>query len=419
MTLAAVSLNGFVGTEAGFAGGLKFKDTSIVITLILLYFFMVRLLVNRPLRQHVVRPFFSFSGFGILLMYVLYMFFILLLSVGMQGIEWPIKLGRVFLFAVVGILAYLYVVSSGPEFEVLIVKWLKWITLVSALAYVLYNFFGWEIYADDAYEIFSADSGAEVKRNFAGFPYFGFYYYIYFLIYAFRSNNIVRQTALIFGAGLLLLCVGLTLTRGLLITALSAVPLTMLISGRVKSTAMALIMISVMAVIGVMLIGDLASGYLNVLSSRFDELLRFGVSNVDNANVRSQEFSEILSRVLSLNPLVGLGFVNVQEARLGGRFLYAGSPDNAYSNLLGVSGFIGLSMYLLLLFIWASVCVKLIARWRDAQARVSLAFIVCILEVNFIGSTFGYIQSFVLFMVFDFYRYYQLRLNRAQLAGRV
>ncbi len=325
--------------------------------------------------------------------------------------EWPIKLGRVFLFAIVGILAYLYVVSSGPEFEALVIKWLKWITLASALAYVLYNLFGWEIYADEAYEVFSADSGAEVKRNFAAFPYFGFYFYIYFLVYAFRSGNVIRQTLLLVGAGLLLLCVGLTLTRGLLIAGLSAIPLTLLISGRIKSTAMALIVISIIAVMGTLLFDDLVSGYFNVLSSRFDEL-RFGVSNVDNASVRSQEFFEILSRVLSFNPLVGLGFVNVQEAHLGGAFLYAGSPDNAYSNLLGVSGFVGLSLYLLLIFVWALVCLNLIVRWKDSQARVSLAFIFCILEINFIGSTFSYIQSFVLFMVFDFYRYYQLRLKK-------
>ncbi|CAG9168814.1 hypothetical protein LMG23994_01434 [Cupriavidus pinatubonensis] len=384
-----------------------------------LYFFWMRLLVNRPLRQHVTRPVLGFIGFWILFVYVLYMFFILLLSVAMQGIEWPIKLGRVFLFAVVGIQAYLYVVSSGPDFEVLVVKWLKWITLVSAVLYVLYNLFGWEIYADDAYEIFSPEAGGDgVRRNFAAFPYFGVYFYVYFLIHAFRSRSVVRQAALILCAGLLLLCIGLTLTRGLLITALAAVPMTLFLSGRIRFAAKALITIVIFAIMGTLLFGDLVTGYLDVLLSRFDEIFRFGISNVDNASVRSHEFLEILYRVLNSNPLVGFGFVNAQEARIGGRFLYAGSPDNAYSNLLGVSGFIGLSMYLLLLLIWTLVCMRLIVRWGDVRARVSLVFIFCIFAANFIGSTFGYIQSFVLFMVFDFYRYYQLRHNNVRAKAR-
>jgi hypothetical protein len=86
----------------------------------------------------------------------------------------------------------------------------------------------------------------------------------------------------------------------------------------------------------------------------------------------------------------------------------AGSPDNGFTNLLGISGFIGLAIFLIIIMKWGLINIKLQRLKIDNYSKAHFLFIISIFLSFMNSSSNSYLQSFGLFLIYDLliYRMY-------------
>ncbi len=416
------NINGLLDWEDfAFHGVIKFQDYGLAITLILL-FFSIPKSGKSGLRR--VEGKATYWLYSLIMAYWIYYVFEFIYSIVLQGnIEWPLKLGRAFFYGIVFFLIYKRLRPDPIVLYEKIVKVLMAGTLIFGMMYITYNLLGVDFYPKEAYETFSVDGMRDVTRNFAGFPAFTFYFLILFVHRLMQEKNSALRNCL--GAMLMAACVVLTLTRGAVVTMIAVIILTIAFRRLTVASIRKTLLIFVGSLLTLSALMTFAQGYVDVLTARFGEFGNVnGAINSGNFLVRSVEFFKIVENVLNFNPLFGFGFTNVSELGLGyqSKILTAGSADNGFSNLIGVTGFFGLGIFLLVMFAWLVVNVKLQLLAKERFSKVNFIFIIYMIASMFDGSTPSYMHYYALFLAYDLAAYGYLRIDsmsRSPVRGRI
>lgn len=389
------NINGLLDWE-DFAqkGVIKFPDYGLILTvLVIIYLFLFRDGMNK-INQNI-----KSSLLVLIIFHVFYYLFLFLYSVALQGsIEWPVKIGRTYLYGISIIVFYLLLVKDPQNNFRKVFVFIKIFTVLFSIMYILYNYFGINFYADSPYEIIETDKG-EVTRNFAAFPYFLMYFYCIVLI-----DLLNRKGNLIFNFILLLLyaiCMVAVLTRGIIIIAVVLLVIAYLIS---KYRIRNLFYILLFWGAGFFILNSLnffnSPSYI-ALVNRSEEISKSGIGKTNNFEYRTEQFFTVLNSVNDFNPFFGFGFTSTES--LGYHFanISAGSPDNGFTNLLGITGYIGLFLFLIIIFKWASINIKLQKLGIDNLSKANFLFIIFIFLRSISDSSMIFFESFGLFLVYD------------------
>ncbi|GGK77525.1 hypothetical protein GCM10007941_29540 [Amphritea balenae] len=292
---------------------------------------------------------------------------------------------------------------------------LKWSTIFFGVCYFGYNLLGWEIYPKGVHEEFLLDV-EDVKRNFSGFPVFCFYFIIYL------TDRVLSSTTVKFidVASLFILigCVLLSLTRGSLIL-MFAVMLLVLVyrSPMIRSFKRMLFIFALFTIVSPFLV-DVFSGHLTALFGRFDEFKVAGYDQSSGYMVRAIEFNNIINNVLDFNPILGFGFTNLNALGLGyqSNVIHGGSPDNGFSNLIGVTGFLGTFLFMCVLVFWLNVNINLQLMKMERFSKVHFIFIIYLVLSFINAASMSYVYLFVVFLVYDLlaYSYYKQMKKSSQ-----
>jgi hypothetical protein len=242
--------------------------------------------------------------------------------------------------------------------------------------YILYNYFNINFYANQAYDIIDANNGV-VNRNFAAFPYFLMYFYCISLVdFLNRKGNFIINLLLIF---LYLICLVSIVTRGIIISAGIIFILAYIISDNRRTNIYYILFFFGLGFFVLKSIHYFETGSFSTLILRFSEISDVGIGGTSNFEYRTKEFLNILNNVIQFNPLFGFGFVNTS---LLGLFSFnnftAGSPDNGFANLLGISGFIGLAIFLTIIIKWGLINIKLQRSKIDDYSKAHFLFMIYI-----------------------------------------
>ena len=401
------NINGLLDWE-DFAqhGSIKFPDygfiLSIVIIIYVIYF-------GRAKADSIFSP-----NNGLLLLiyfHLFYYLFLFLYSVVLQGsYEWPIKIGRGYLYGISIIAFYLLLVKDPVSKYKKVFAFLKIYTVVFSIMYIIYNYFNINFYANEAYEIIDTDNGI-VNRNFSAFPYFLMYFYCLSLIDFFnRKGNSIINLLLIF---LYLICMVSVLTRGLIINAGIIFILAYIISDNRRTNIFYILFIFGLGFFVLKSIHYFETGSFLTLTGRFSEISDVGIRSTGNFEYRSKEFLNIFNSVIQFNPLFGFGFVNTSLLGFNFNIMTAGSPDNGFTNLLGISGFIGLALFLTIVIKWGLINIKLQQLKINSFSKAHFLYIISIILSFMNGSSNSFLESFGLFLIYDLliYRMYLKRIK--------
>lgn len=398
------NINGLLNWE-DFAqkGVIKFHDYGLILAILIILLYVI------SFKREKADPIFNTNNSLLLLIYfhVFYYLFLFLYSVILQGsFEWPIKIGRYYLYGISIIVFYLLLVPDPVRKYKKVVTFLKIYTIVFSIMYIIYNYFNINFYANEPFDIIDTDYGV-VNRNFAAFPYFLMYFYCISLIdFLNRKGNSIINLLLIF---LYLICMVSVLTRGVIISAAIIFILAYIISDNRITNIFYILFFFGLVFFVLKSIHYFETGNFLTLIGRFSEISDVGIGRTGNFEVRSNEFLNTFNNVVQFNPLFGFGFVNTS---LLGLFSFnnftAGSPDNGFTNLLGISGFIGLAIFLTIIMKWGLINIKLQRLKIDNFSKAHFLFIISIFLSFMNGSSNSYLQSFGLFLIYDLliYRMY-------------
>ena len=410
------NINGLLDWEDfAFKGLIKFQDYGLIITFVAIFLSSIsksnNLSVFVGYKKNIL--------FRVLLVYWLYYAFLFVYSILIQGdVEWPVKMGRTFFYGMIIFLIANEAERSNPiESIEKMINALKYFTLLFGCFYVAYNIGGFDVYPKDEYESFVVAGIGEIKRNFTGFPTFTFYFLIFFLDKLLKDEN--RGLQDIFGVLLMMACIALTLTRGAILTMIAVVLITLMYrvptaSAIRRSIGFAAIFISVLP-----FLIEFGRGHLEVLTLRFGEFVDGGITQSGNLLARASEFSTILVNVLDFNPAFGFGFTNVAEFGYQSNLIHGGSADNGFSNLIGVTGFVGLVIFGVIIISWILVNLKLQSLRQEALSKVNFIFIGYMIASFLNGASMSYMHSYGLFMVYDLMALSYLAINSRSKAVNV
>lgn len=405
------NVNGLLGWEDfALKGLIKFQDYGLLLTLLILFF--DRFTLNRKTPQYgkeaIRSPLYLIVQF-----YWMYYLALFLFSIAIQGgIEWPVKMGRMFFYGWIFFLIYLKLLPDPVANFNKIINCLMIATIVFGLFYVAYNVLGWEVYPKGEHEVFSLAGLDDVKRNFSGFPTFA-YYFIFLFTHRLMTDTGSKIINL-FGLLLLMLCVLLMLTRGTMI--LTAVMMLFTIFYR-KLSAVALsriLMLVIALFIAVPLIMFFAEGHYQAMLLRFSEFSSTGLSHSGNFLVRASEFSRIIKNVMDFDPFFGFGFTYVAAFGYTSSLIHGGSADNGFANLIGTTGFVGLFIFIALMFLWAKVNLKLQALQAEPYSKVNFVFMIFMMGSFLNGSSMSYMHAYALFLAYDLLAYAYLKKMKSE-----
>jgi hypothetical protein len=403
------NINGLLDWEDfALKGVIKFPDYGLVLTILILFF--DRFTINRDTPEYSLAVKHS-SLYKMIQVYWFYYLVLFLFSVVIQGgLEWPIKMGRVFFYGWIFFLVYQQLLRDPIGKFTKIINCLMIATLVFAGLYIAYNLFGWSIYPKGDQEIFSLVHLGDIKRNFSGFPTFTYYFILLFTHRLINDEN--GKFWNLGGLLILLLCVLLMLTRGAAVL-IVLLMLFMILYRRQTAVGMTRISILVVALlIAVPLIMIFAEGHYQAMSNRFNEFSTTGVGGSSNVLVRTREFSKIIKNLVDFNPVMGFGFTNVWMLGFRSNVYHGGSADNGFSNLLGTTGFLGLLIFMLLIFFWLRTNLKLQALRAEPFSKVNFVFIIFMMGSLMNGAGMSYMHTFALFMAYDLLAYAYLKNDK-------
>src|ERR1017187_4376704 len=375
-------------------GVIKFPDYGLVLSVCILFYFIY-------LKRGKAIPILNTQS-GLLLLIclqIVYYIFLCGYSVVLQGsIQWAIKLGRPFFYGSSILVFYLLLYPDPENKYKKIVTFLKIYTIIFSVMYIIYNYFHINFYADKPYEIINSDKG-DVTRNFAAVPYFLMYFYCITLIDFFnRKGNVIINSLLIF---LFLICMISVVTRGLIITAAIIFISAFIISDNRRTDIFYVFFFMGIGIFLLNYIHYFESGSFSALMERSSEIRDVGIRNTGNFEYRTEEFLNIFNNVVRFNPFFGFGFVNTDLLGYHFNHNFAYSPDNGFTNLLGVSGFIGLAIFMAIIIKWGFINIKLQRLKIDDFSKAHFLFIISIFLSFMNGSSMSYLQSFGLFLIYD------------------
>lgn len=391
------NINGLLDWE-DFAkhGVIKFPDYGFLLsTFIVLYFIFLKK------GRKTFAPLLSTKSSLLLLIiiFILYYIFLFFYSITLQGsLEWPIKIGRKYLYSISVLAFYMLIVSDPVDKFRKVISFLEIYTILFSVMYIVYNYFNINFYADQAYDIIDTNKGV-VNRNFAAFPYFLMYFYCFSLInFLNRKGNVFINLLLIF---LYLICMISVLTRGMIITAGIIFVAAFVISENRKINIAYILVSFGVGILFLNYIHFFQTGNFLTLLERSSEIGDVGIANTGNFEYRTIQFFNIFNNVVNYNPLFGFGFMNTNLLGYHFNNISAGSPDNGFTNLLGISGFVGLTLFMVIIIKWALLNIKLQRSGSDNFSKVHFLFVISILLSLMNGSSNSYLESFGLFLVYD------------------
>ena len=396
------NINGLLtGEDFAQKGVVKFHDYGLILAILTITYIIFY-------RREKVDPIFNTYNSLLLLIYcnIFYYLFLFLYSIVLQcSFEWPIKIGRYYLYGISIIVFYLLLVTDPVSKFKKVVTFLKIYTVVFSIMYIIYNYFNINFYANEAFDIIDADNSI-VNRNFAAFPYFLIYFYCISLIdFLNRKGNPIINLLLVF---LYLICMVSSLTRGLILSAGIIFILAYIISDNRRANIFYILFFFGIGFFVLKSIHYFETGSFSTLILRFSEISDVGIGSTGNFEYRTKEFLNIFSKVIQFNPLFGFGFINTNLFGFHFNDMSAGSPDNGFTNLLGISGFIGLAIFLIIIMKWGLINIKLQRLKIDNYSKAHFLFIISIFLSFMNGSSSSYLQSFGLFLIYDLliYRMY-------------
>ena len=403
------NINGLLGWEDfALKGFIKFQDYGLLLTLAILFFSRFSYQSNNTGIESIAR---STWLYNIINIYWFYYIILLVFSVVlMMGVVWPIKMGRVFFYGIIFYLIYRELLSDPIVGYEKIINVLMCATLFFGLCYIAYNILHLEIYPTGAYESFSiGGTSDDVSRNFSGFPTFTFYF-IFLLTHRLICGT-GRRLINFGGLAILMICVLLMLTRGALI--LSGLLIVFLMLYRIPS-ARNLRRLAVLAILifGVVALTPyVAEGHYLAMVRRFEEFGSTGLTNAGNFNVRMREFLQIFHNVMDFDPFFGFGFTVASAFGYITSQIHGGSADNGYANILGVTGFFGLGIFVMVIIGWLIINIKLQSMKVEEYSKVNFVFILYMLGSLMNGAIMSYMHSYAVFMIYDLlaYSYFKQR----------
>ncbi|MDP3538778.1 MAG: O-antigen ligase family protein [Azonexus sp.] len=398
------NINGLLGWEDfALKGAIKFQDYGFLIAISLLFFGLFQIRKQLPDYVTTLRKMPLYNAINVYWIYYVGLF---IFSVLIQGsILWPVKMARVFFY---GLIFYVICRELLPnplaKFEK-IINCLMVATIFFGLLYIAYNTLGWDIYPKGEHESFNLGYlVGEVKRNFSGFPMFAFYF-----IFLFTERLMTGKGSKLFnlsGLVILLLCLLFMLTRGTLI--LTVMMAGFLVVYRPLSLAMLtrLSVLAVLLLLALALVPYVAEGHYMAMMRRFDEFSNHGLASSSNFVFRINELERIIKNVMDFNPFFGFGFTVVWAFGYTSNLYHAGSADNGFSNLIGVTGFVGLAIFMVVISCWIIVNRKLqVLEGNDGYARVHFIFCIFMLGSFMNGASMSYMHTFALFIAYDLMAY--------------
>ncbi|MDT7519676.1 O-antigen ligase family protein [Rhodoferax sp. TBRC 17660] len=398
------NINGLLGWEDfALKGFIKFQDYGLILALTLISFSVFR-------KEETLEPdYLKITKSRALLFAVnLHWFFYIGLFIfsilAMNNLTWPIKMGRTFFYGIIFYLIYKELKPNPIENFEKIITALQYFTIFFGICYISYNLLGLDIYPKGAYEEFEvASTAAPVARNFSGFPTFAYYFIFLFTQRLLTGSG--KWFVNITGLSILLFCVPLMLTRGTLI--LVAVMLLALVVYRIPSskTFVRLIVLTILIGVGLLIAPYVAEGHYQALMNRLQEFGTNGISGAKNLSVRSREFEQIVSNVIDFSPFIGFGFTVPAAFGFVTTQIHGGSADNGFSNLIGVSGFVGLAIFMSVIASWMILNIKLQALKAEQYSKVNFIFIFFMLGTFMNGSYMSYMHQFALFLAYDLFAF--------------
>nr|WP_315464253.1 O-antigen ligase family protein [uncultured Rhodoferax sp.] len=409
------NINGLLDWEDfALKGVVKFQDYGLILTILVLFFGLLR--HKNSSIQALAIPKGEFL-YRLIVGYWLYYFILFLYSILIQGdVEWPIKMSRTFFYGLAIYLVIDVLRISPVEFFGKIVNSLKYFTLFFGILYISYNIGGLDVYPKGEHETFLVADIGEVKRNFSGFPTFTFYFLIFFIHQLLTASN--GRVLSFLGALLMAACIVLTLTRGaiLAMVVISLITIFYRIPNAMSLRRSAIFGLAALLLVPLLL--QYGQGHLEVLTLRFGEFFDAGsATESGNFLVRATEFSTIVSNVFDFNPLFGFGFTNVAELGYQSSLIHGGSADNGFSNIIGVTGFLGLLIFCVMMTSWIVVNIRLQSLRCESYSKVNFIFILYIFISFFNGSSMSYMHTYGLFMAYDLVAFAYFSNRQRTIAG--
>lgn len=401
------NINGLLGWEDfAFKGFIKFQDYGLMITLAILALHILSFDHHEPDYMKVARRTVLYNTINFVWINYLVL---LVFAVVLQGPVWPIKMARTFFYGLVIYVAYREIMVDPLAKLERLFRFMMWMTLFFGCLYIVYNLSGWEIYPKGEHEVFKTGylHEEDVRRNFSGFPTFAHFFLFYFVDRILRNEG--SRLFNVAGASILAACVVLVLTRYTLVITVAMTLFLILYRKQDIRTVGRLAAAAVAFAVLLPLIGLFAETYYTTLLGRFDEFSGSGVLGSSSARVRLAEFKQIFSNVMDFNPFFGFGFTVPWGFGYKTNVYHAGSADNGYANILGVSGFLGLVLFFVLIASWIVVNRRLRALEAENLSRVTFAFIFFVLAGMMNDAHASYMHYFGIFMAYDLFAYAYLK----------
>lgn len=397
------NVNGLLGWEDfALQGFIKFQDYGLLATFSLLFLGAFSLKNKYTEYESTTQRTTLYSAVNIYWIYYTCLFAFSILAMG--NLLWPIKMGRTFFYGIIFYLIYREVLPNPISNFKKIIDCLMYATIAFGICYISYNTLGLDIYPKGAYESFDVGGPAdEVRRNFSGFPVFAYYFIFLFTNRLIEGigNKLINAT----GLAILMLCVLLMLTRGtLILTVLMVVFLTIYRQPTLKNFKRFGALAALLAIV-IALIPYVAEGHYLAMVRRFEEFSGSGLTGANNFSVRTREFSQILKNIIDFNPFFGFGFTLPGAFGYSSFQLHGGSADNGYSNLLGVTGFVGLGIFLFVMATWLVTNIKLQTLKAEEYSKVNFVFIIFMLGSFMNAASMSYMHAYVLFLTYDLVAY--------------
>lgn len=372
--------------------GLDYRDIGLISILVLIVIYRRALARYKRTVPYIIAVF-----------YLVYLAFLFAYSYYIDDVNFieSIKIGRQWLYGLLFILA-LQLISRKNCFENyrILINFLYTLTVLLTILYIIQNQFNIDIFGAQDYEVI-LHKGTEARRNFYAYPFFSAFCTIYSLNSLIEATSHSKRFVHFMAYLILMLGTIYVLTRGLIITSITLSTLLILYRRFNINNTLIVFLILFSAII------FFNSGFLarihsyEVLLDRMTEVTNSGISETDNFKVRSYHFFNAVNNVVTFNPLFGFGYTLPAEFGYSFMLYHAGNPDNAFANIIGVQGFFGLLLFLLLLMSWLFVNIKLQIRFSDPFTKIHFFVFLWLIMTAFNSNTISFLDNFCLFFAYD------------------